>query len=72
MNTSKEQKRKVLVTGASKGIGKAIAITLAKQGFNIITHYNSDEAGALETKQEIEKQGGSAELMKFDISKRSY
>ncbi len=37
--------RSVLVTGASKGIGKAIAIRLAKDGFEVAIHYHSDKTG---------------------------
>ena len=42
-----------LVTGASKGIGKAIAIALGKAGATVIIHYNSDEAGAKSVQQII-------------------
>lgn len=62
--------RQVLVTGASKGIGRAIAIQLAKDGFNVVVHYRGDKAGAQQTMQEITRQGGTARLLCFDIGDR--
>ncbi|WP_434358606.1 3-ketoacyl-ACP reductase FabG2 [Parasalinivibrio latis] len=62
--------RDVLVTGASKGIGRAIAVQLAKDGFNIVIHYGRDKAGAESTLAEITKSGGSGRLISFDISHR--
>ena len=59
--------RRVLVTGASKGIGKACAILLAQRGFEIVVHYGKDEAGALDTQETIIKNGGSASLISFDV-----
>lgn len=53
--------RHVLVTGASKGIGRAIAIQLAQDGFTIAVHYMSDQAGAETTLAAIINAGGKAE-----------
>ncbi len=60
--------RTVLVTGASKGIGQAIAYKLSQDGFTIAVHYHSDKQGALDTLATIEKLGGKARLIQFDVS----
>ncbi|WP_276898928.1 3-ketoacyl-ACP reductase FabG2 [Frischella perrara] len=60
----------VLVTGASKGIGKAIACQLAQNGFDIVIHYHSDQKGAQETLNTIEKNGGKGRLISFDVANR--
>jgi 3-oxoacyl-[acyl-carrier protein] reductase len=62
--------RSVLVTGASKGIGAAIALRLARQGFEIVAHYRSDRAGALRTTESIAQGGGLARLLQFDVADR--
>ncbi|CDL31892.1 3-oxoacyl-[ACP] reductase [Enterobacter hormaechei] len=51
--------RSVLVTGASKGIGRAIALQLAADGFTVGVHYHRDEAGAQETLEAIVQAGGA-------------
>lgn len=61
-------KRYALVTGASRGIGRAIAIELAKDGCAILLNYKSNHTEAEATKQMIEAAGGEAELMPFDVS----
>lgn len=65
-------KRRVLITGASKGIGKATAIMLAQENFHITVHYNKDINGATDTVEQITKNNGQAELLMFDISNREY
>ncbi|MGD8107242.1 3-ketoacyl-ACP reductase FabG2 [Pantoea sp. FN0302] len=62
--------RSVLVTGASKGIGRATACQLAADGFIIGVHYHRDEAGARETLQAIERAGGQGRLLCFDVGNR--
>lgn len=62
--------KRVLVTGASRGIGAATAIKLAQNGFNVTVHYHSNKAAAQDIVNQIEKEGGSANLMQFDIADR--
>lgn len=57
-----------LITGASKGIGKAIAIKLASQKCNVIINYNTDLNGANETKSECDKYNVKTLIIKADIS----
>jgi len=64
-------KRQVLVTGASKGIGRAISEQLAKDGFYVVVHYMSDKAGAETTLAAIQEHGGEGRLIQFDISDRA-
>ncbi len=57
-----------LITGGSRGIGRATCIQLSKAGYPIIINYLSNQKAALETKQIIEKKGGIAELLPFDVA----
>ncbi|WP_224995966.1 3-oxoacyl-ACP reductase FabG [Cesiribacter sp. SM1] len=59
-----------LVTGGSRGIGRAVSLKLADQGFNILINYHSNESAASETKQLVEQKGVKAALLKFDVSNR--
>ena len=58
----------VLVTGGSRGIGRAICTALAAKGYPVIINYASNEAAANETKALIEANGGTAELLPFNVS----
>ncbi|EQB20317.1 MULTISPECIES: 3-oxoacyl-[acyl-carrier-protein] reductase [unclassified Dehalobacter] len=57
-----------VVTGASRGIGRAIALKLAEQGANIAVNYVSSEQEGLKLAQEIENLGGRALVLKADVS----
>lgn len=60
----------ILVTGASRGIGRAIALQLAKNGYDIAINYRNNEAQALAVKSQIEALGRQARLLPFDIADR--
>lgn len=62
--------KKVLVTGSSRGIGKEIALYLAKSGYDIDVHYAHNEQKAIETADEIRALGHDAQILKFDIKNR--
>ncbi|MBQ1408215.1 MAG: 3-oxoacyl-ACP reductase FabG [Bacteroidales bacterium] len=57
-----------LVTGASRGLGRAIALRLASDGFSVLINYNRSDDAARQVLEEIVLDGGSGELMRFDVS----
>jgi len=61
------QRRIAIVTGGSKGIGRAIAKELAAGNCYVVINYMSDRAGAEHTLAEIEKKGGGGEIYQFDV-----
>ncbi len=71
MSRELNAKRPVLVTGASKGIGRASAIRIGVAGHPITVHYGGDRAGAEATAAEIRAAGGAADLISFDVSDRA-
>lgn len=63
--------KRVLVTGSSRGIGKAIALTLAKNGFFVTVHCRSHLAQAQTVAKEIQQAGGQADVIQFDVTDRA-
>lgn len=59
----------ILVTGASRGIGAAVALTLASEGAKVIVNYVGGQAAAEHTVNQIKQQGGDAIALQADISK---
>ena len=57
-----------LITGASRGLGKAIAIRLAKDGFAVVINYQSNREAAEDTLKQVQEAGGTGELLPFDVS----
>ena len=57
-----------LISGASRGIGRAIALRLAKMGFSILINYRSNDTDAKAVLTTIQKEGGTGELLKFDVT----
>ena len=62
--------KSVLITGSSRGIGKAIALHLARDGYDIIVHCHSRREGADGVAQTIRALGRQARVLQFDISER--
>lgn len=60
------ERKRVLVTGASKGIGRGVAIALSNNGFDVTCHYNGDLEGAKKTVELIGKNA-SGNMLKFDV-----
>ena len=63
--------RTILVTGSSKGIGRAIAVELARVGFDLALHYGRDREGAEATATLVRAAGRNTRLLTFDIADRT-
>lgn len=57
-----------LVTGGSRGIGRAVCLELARMGYHILINYRSNDTEAEATLQQLREQGADGELMKFDVT----
>ncbi len=64
------EEKKVLVTGASKGIGRAIALAVSGAGYQLTAHYHKGKEAAESLQKEILQNGGSVDLIQFDVSDR--
>ncbi|MDY0132834.1 MAG: 3-oxoacyl-ACP reductase FabG [Desulforegulaceae bacterium] len=64
------EKRTAFVSGASRGIGKAVALKLAEMGFKVIINYSSSENQAKQVLEQIENFGGEGRLACFDVTDR--
>lgn len=63
-----EDKKIAIVTGASRGIGRATAVELAKTGYYVVINYNASEAAARETLAQVQEAGAAGEICKFDVA----
>jgi 3-oxoacyl-[acyl-carrier protein] reductase len=64
------KEKKVLITGASRGIGRAIALAVSGAGYQLTAHYHNGREAAESLQKEILQKGGSVELIQFDVSNR--
>ncbi|MBR2462250.1 MAG: 3-oxoacyl-ACP reductase FabG [Spirochaetaceae bacterium] len=60
----------VLVTGASGGIGQAMACAAGREGYHVLVHYGRNKEGAIATLTTIQEAGGTGEMLSFDIRNR--
>ena len=63
--------KRILITGSSRGIGKAIALEAARQGYDPVIHYCGNRASAEATAEAVKALGGSGTLLQFDCANRA-
>jgi 3-oxoacyl-[acyl-carrier protein] reductase len=66
--SAERDKGVAIITGASRGIGRAIAVELARNGYVILVNYRSDQEGAIETLRQVKEIGADGETLPFDVS----
>ena len=65
-----ETEKRVLITGASRGIGRAIARAVTQAGYAVTAHYNKVETAAHSLRDEVSRAGGDIDLLQFDVADR--
>jgi len=70
LNVSNNPDKWVLVTGSSRGIGRAIALRLARDGFSVVVHCRGQVQAAEQTVAELQSLGAATRLLQFDIADR--
>jgi 3-oxoacyl-[acyl-carrier protein] reductase len=65
---SEQQKEVAIITGAGRGIGRAIAVALAREGRHVLVNYHSRREAAEQTLHLVQQEGGSGELAPFDVA----
>src|SRR5688572_2357179 len=68
MTDTEQERQNAIVTGATRGIGRAIAVRLAQDGFNIVINYRGEQGPADELATEIEAAGGKSHSIKADVT----
>jgi 3-oxoacyl-[acyl-carrier protein] reductase len=68
--TNENEPQIAIITGGSKGIGRAISVDLARRGYYTVVNYMRDKAGAEETLAAVEQSGGRGEIQQFDVRDR--
>ncbi len=71
MESIPKKRKSALVTGGSRGIGRAVSTRLARDGYHVIINYRSNQIEAEATERAIKDAGGSCELYPFDVTDRA-
>jgi 3-oxoacyl-[acyl-carrier protein] reductase len=64
-----DEKKVAIITGASRGIGRATAVELARSGYYVVINYKASEAAAAETLAQVQAANGAGEICKFDVGR---